>query len=137
LDLLPELEFIVGKIDAAGVESMSAARSRQRFESFRVPENILVVNFFGIPLSGSVSFRAARGFYPMKKYGPNDGMVLLSDMILPGGITLTKFGSDHFLMDQHLDVTSVALTTAVLAGKSFRRNVPCPVTWRTCRRRKR
>jgi hypothetical protein len=47
-DVLPELEFIVGKIDAAGVESMSAARSRQRFESFRVPENILVVNFFGI-----------------------------------------------------------------------------------------
>ena len=75
----------------------------------------------------------------MKKYGPNDGMVLLSDMILPGGITLTKIGSDHFLMDQHLDVTSVALTTAVdpLAGKSLRRNVPCPVTWRTCRRRKR
>ena len=70
-DVLPELEFIVGKIDAAGVESMSAARSRQRFESFRVPENVLVVNFFGIPLSGGVSFRAARGFYPMKKYGPN------------------------------------------------------------------
>jgi len=96
-DVLPELEFIVGKIDAAGIESMSAARSRQRFESFRVPENILVVNFFGIPLSGSVSFRAARGFYPMKKYGPNDGMVLLSDMILPGGITLTKFGVTTFL----------------------------------------
>jgi hypothetical protein len=46
--------------------------------------------------------------------GSNDGMVLLSDMILPGGITLTKIRSDHFLMDQHLDVTSVALTTAVI-----------------------
>jgi hypothetical protein len=113
-DVLPELEFIVGKIDAAGVESMSAARSRQRFESFRVPENVLVVNFFGIPLSGGVSFRAARGFYPMKKYGPNDGMVLLADMIFPGGITLTEIGSDHFRMDQRLDVKSVALTTTVI-----------------------
>ena len=50
----------------------------------------------------------------MKKYGPNDGMVLLSDMILPGGITLTKFGSDPFRMVQQLDATSVALTTAVI-----------------------
>jgi hypothetical protein len=39
---------------------------------------------------------------------------MLSDMILPGGITLTKIGSDHLLMDQHLDVTSVALMTAVI-----------------------
>jgi hypothetical protein len=113
-DVLPELEFIVGKIDPAGVQSMSAARSRQRFESFRVPQQVLVINFFGIPLTGSVSFRAARGFYPMKKHGPNDGMVLLSDMILPGGITLTEVGSDHFLMDRHLDVTTVALTTAII-----------------------
>jgi hypothetical protein len=103
-DILPELEFIVGKVDAAGVASMSAARSRRRFESFRVPESVLVINFFGIPLSGTVSFRAARGFYPMRKYGPNDGMVLLADMILPSGITLTEIGSDHFLMDRHLDV---------------------------------
>src|SRR5262245_25987740 len=113
-DILPELEFIVGKVDAAGVESMTAARSRPRFESFRVPESVLVINFFGIPLSGSVSFRAARGFYPMRKYGPNDGMVLLADMILPGGITLAEIGSDHFLMDRHLDVTTVALTTAII-----------------------
>ena len=113
-DVLPELEFIVGKINPAGVESLSAARSRQRFKSFRVPEHVLVVNFFGIPMSGDVSFRASRGFFPMKKYGPNDGMVLLADMIFPGGITLVKVGSDHFLMDQDLDITTVALATAVI-----------------------
>jgi len=113
-NVLPELEFIVGKVDEAGVESMSVARSRQRFKTFRIPEHVLVVNFFGIPLSGSVSFRARRGFFPMQKYGPNDGMVLLADMILPGGITLTELGSDHFLMDQHLDVTAVALAITVI-----------------------
>jgi hypothetical protein len=113
-NVIPELEFIVGKVNAAGVESMSVARSRQRFESFRVPEHLLVVNFFGIPLSGSVSFRARRGFFPMRKYGPNDGMVLLADMIFPGGITVAELGSDHFLMDQHLDVTAVALAITVI-----------------------
>jgi hypothetical protein len=113
-NVIPELEFIVGKVNPAGVESMSVDRSRQRFESFRVPEHVLVVNFFGIPLSGSVSFRARRGFFPMRKYGPNDGMVLLADMIFPGGITVAELGSDHFLMDQHLDVTAVALAISVI-----------------------
>jgi hypothetical protein len=113
-NVIPELEFFVGKVNPAGVESMSVARSRQRFESFRIPEHVLVVNFFGIPLSGSVSFRARRGFFPMQKYGPNDGMVLLADMIFPGGITVAEVGSDHFLMDQHLDVTAVALAITVI-----------------------
>jgi hypothetical protein len=113
-NVIPELEFIVGKVNPAGVESMSVARSRQRFESFHVPQHVLVVNFFGIPLSGSVSFRARRGFFPMQKYGPNDGMVLLADMIFPGGITLAELGSDHFLMDQHLDVTAMALAITVI-----------------------
>jgi hypothetical protein len=112
--VLAELEFIVGKVDEAGVESMSVARSRRRFESFRIPQHVLVVNFFGIPLSGSVGFRARRGFFPLQKYGPNDGMTLLADMIFPGGVTLTEIGSDHFLMDQHLDVTAVALAITVI-----------------------
>jgi hypothetical protein len=113
-NVLPELEFFVGKVNEAGVESMSTSRSRQRFKSFRIPRHILVVNFFGIPVSGSVSFRARRGFFPMQKYGPNDGMVLLADMPFPGGVTLTEVGSDHFLMDQHLDVTAVALAITVI-----------------------
>ena len=113
-NVLPEIEFFVGKVDKAGVESMSMARGRKRFESFSVPLNVLVVNYFGIPVSGTVSFRARRGFYPMQKYGPNDGMVLLADMIFPGGITVTELGSDHFMMDRDLDVVSVALTTAVI-----------------------
>jgi hypothetical protein len=113
-NMIPELEFIVGKIDPAGVESMSVTRSRERFKSFQVPPQILVVNFFGIPVSGSVGFRARRGFFPMRKYGPNDGMVLLGDMIFPGGITLTELGSDHFLMNDHLDVTAVALAITVI-----------------------
>jgi len=112
--VLPELEFIVGKVDPAGAASMATAPSRQRFESFHVPEHVFVVNFLGIPLSGSVSFRAGRGFFPMRKYGPNDGMVLLADTIFPGAVTLAELGSDHFLMDRHLDITTVALVITVI-----------------------
>jgi hypothetical protein len=73
-----------------------------------------VVNFFGIPVSGTVGFRARRGFFPMRKYGPNDGVLLLADMIFPGGITLTELGGDHFLMNDHPDITAVALASTVI-----------------------
>jgi hypothetical protein len=73
-----------------------------------------VVNYFGIPVSGSISFLARRGFFPLRKYGPNDGVLLLSDMIFPGGVTLAELGSDHFLLNDHLDITAVALAITVI-----------------------
>lgn len=112
--LAPELEYIVGKVDVAGRESVTTARSRQRFDSFRIPEHVLVVNYFGIPVSGSISFLARRGFFPLRKHGPNDGLLLLSDMIFPGGVTLAELGSDHFLLGAHLEITAVALAVTII-----------------------
>jgi hypothetical protein len=112
--LAPELEYIVGKIDNAGRESITTARSRPRFDSFRIPEHVLVVNYFGIPVSGSISFLARRGFFQLRKHGPSDGVVLLSDTIFPGGVTLAELGSDHFLLGAHLDITAVALAITVI-----------------------
>ena len=112
--LAPELEYIVGKVNLSGRESMMTALSRQRFNSFHVPEHVLVINYFGIPVTGSISFLARRGFFPLQKHGPNDGVLLLSDMIFPGGITLAELGSDHFLLSDHLDITTVALAITVI-----------------------
>ena len=112
--LFPELEYIVGKLDPLGTESMTTARSRQRFDSFRIPEHLLVVNYFGIPVSGSISFWMRRSYSPMRKYGPNDGNVLLADMIFPGGVTLFDLGSDHFMRTRPLDIATVALAITVI-----------------------
>jgi hypothetical protein len=112
--LAPELEYIVGKIDVAGRDSITTARSRPRFASFRIPEHVLVVNYFGIPVSGSISFLARRGFFQLRKHGPSDGVVLLSDTIFPSGVTLAELGSDHFLLGAHLDTTAVALAITVI-----------------------
>jgi hypothetical protein len=112
--LAPEIEFIVGKVDPAGRESITTARSRLRFGSFRIPEHVLVVNYFGIPVSGSISFLARRGFFSLEKYGPNDGVVLLSDTIFPGGVTLAELGSDHFLLNTDPDIKTVALAITVI-----------------------
>ena len=112
-NVLPELEWVVGKVDPAGTASMTTAAGRRRFKSFQVPEQVFVVNLIGIPLSGSVGFRAGRGYFPMRKHGPNDGMVLLADTVYPGGVTLAQVGSDHFLM-YSLDVTTVALVSTMI-----------------------
>jgi hypothetical protein len=112
--LFPDLEIIMGKVDIAGTESMTTARGRGRFDSFRVPDHVLVVNYFGVPVVGSVSFWARTSFFPLRKYGPNDGTVLLPDMIFPGGVTLTELGSDHFMSRKPLDIVTVALAITVI-----------------------
>lgn len=112
-NIVTELEIIVGRVDPAGTVSMTTGASRRRFESLHVPEDIFVANLIGIPMSGSVGFRAGRGYFPMRKHGPNDGVVLLADTIYPGGVTVAELGSDHFLM-YNLDVISVALVATVI-----------------------
>lgn len=113
-NVLPELEWIVGKVDPAGGISMSVAASRPRFASLHVPSQVFVLNLVAIPPSGSVTFRGRRGYYPMLKYGPNDGMVLIADTIYPGGVTLAELGSDHFLSSREHDILTIALVTSVI-----------------------
>src|SRR6266536_347527 len=112
--LFPDLELLMGKVDNAGMDSLTTAHSQQRFNSFHIPEHVFVVNYFGIPVIGSVSFLARTSFFPLRKYGPNDGTVLLPDMIFPGGVTLTELGSDHFMRGRRLDITTVALALTVI-----------------------
>jgi len=112
--LFQELEFLVGEVDVAGKESLTTLRGRRRFDSFHVPEHVLVVNYLGIPVTGSISFWARRGFYSLRKHGPNDGISLLSDMIIPGGVTLADLEIDHFMRGKPLDITTVALVLTVM-----------------------
>ncbi len=72
-ELLPELEDLVGKVDIAGMNSLTTRRSRRRFNSFRVPQHVLVVNYIGIPLTGSVSYLARMGFYRSVITDPTTG----------------------------------------------------------------
>jgi hypothetical protein len=111
---LLQLEEVVGKVDIAGVESLGTSRSRQRFNSFRIPENILIVNYIGIPLTGSISLLARSGFKQLHAFGPNDGLSLLADLIAPRGMTLAELGRDHFLLDDEIDTATIGLAFTVI-----------------------
>jgi len=125
--LLPDLEELIGKVDPAGMESLTTARSRERYAGFRIPEHVLVVNYLGIPVTGSISSLGRIGFSQLKSYGPNDGIGLLSDAIYPPGVTLVELGRDHFLLGEQLDVTAVALAITVIRWlEEHNANTPNP-----------
>jgi hypothetical protein len=112
--LFQELEFLVGHLDDAGKESLTTTRGRKRFDSLRVPEHVFVVNYVGIPLTGTISFFARSSFLSLRKYGPNDGISLLADMVFPAGVTVADLGNDHFMRGRPADITTVALALSVL-----------------------
>jgi hypothetical protein len=112
--LWQEMEDSIGQVDIAGVESLTTEQSRRRFDHFRIPKHVFVVNYIGIPLMGSVSSLAQSGFQRLRKHGPNDGLSLLSDLIFPGGLTLAELGRDHFLLDDEIGITTLALTMTII-----------------------
>jgi hypothetical protein len=71
---------------------------------------VVVVNYLAVPLSGHVG-RHARDNYPvLARQGPNDGLTLLSDVLLPGSLTVVALGSDHFIADDpDIDAKTLAL----------------------------
>ena len=79
---------------------MSANRSRIRFARLSgIDNNILVINYLGLSLSGQLS-KYSKDKYPLLvSEGPNDGLTLLTDIIAPNSLTIVAFGSDHFFAE--------------------------------------
>ena len=109
-----EHEALFGEVDPIGVESLTTVKSRQRFSTFRIPESVLIVNYIGIPLTGTISSWSEESYRTLQPYGPNDGLSLLADLLMPGGVTVAEVGRDHFLLGEGIDVTTVALAIAVI-----------------------
>jgi hypothetical protein len=99
------------------LSSMSMARSRERFARLRIDNRILVVNYLGIPLSGSLSKYGIDNYRHFSPLGPNDGLTLLPDALVPGGATIIAPGRDHFLAeDPQIDAKTVAFMSMVVAA---------------------
>lgn len=97
--------------DIASIRSMSLAAGRSRFASLRFPDHLRIVNYIGIPLSGQVSERARSTYAILRPLGPNDGLTLIADALVPGAATLVDIGRDHFVgNDPDIDRKTAALT---------------------------
>ncbi|QDU62441.1 hypothetical protein Pan216_33080 [Planctomycetes bacterium Pan216] len=97
----------------AGMRSLTTKRSIKRFSHVRIPEHIVLVNWISIPLSGQVSKQAQGGYKYMRKFGPNDGIIMCNSEFVPGAAILVGIGLDHFFRDPDHEATILALTRAV------------------------
>lgn len=97
------------------VLTMSAEASRQRFHELTLPQNIFVVNYMGLSLSGQIS-KYSQDKYPiLREMGPNDGLTLLADIIAPRSQTIVALGSDHFFAeDPDINIKTIALAQTII-----------------------
>ncbi len=99
-------------------ESLRADISRKRAENLKVPEHIKIINYIGLSLSGNISKFAADKYCIMHSEGPNDGLGLLPDMVVPNSQTIIATTSDHFFAeDPQIKEKSIALLKTVMQVK--------------------
>jgi hypothetical protein len=101
----------------AGLESMRTERSRRRSAELNIPPHILVVNYVGVPVSGTIfkkEFEKRFTYTHLRRHGPNDGLVLIPDEVARNGITVTELGRGHFLSEPDYAVRTIALLQAVM-----------------------
>jgi len=107
--------FILGLMgwNPAGLTSIATGPSRERLEGARLPDSIAVVNLVAVPVSGTVGGRLYGSYKILRRYGPNDGVVLLADAVWPGAANLISVGSDHLFEELREDGHGLALLRAV------------------------
>jgi hypothetical protein len=106
LAVLPDRSF-------EGIRSLSTAQSTTRLAAIQLPQDTLVVNYLGIPLSGQVSDQARGGYSRLKMDGPNDGLTYLAEAIAPNSVTIPELGVDHYFRRSDIDLKSLALARAI------------------------
>jgi hypothetical protein len=109
-----QLNLGVQGFDLEGALSLQTTRRRPQFASLRFPDHLLLVSYVPVPLSGSISDRGAFGYSRMRHLGPNDGLTMLVDQLLPGGLAIVEPGVDHYFDHPDRELRSLALLEVLL-----------------------
>ena len=109
-----QLNLGVQGFDLEGALSLQTSRRRPHFASLRFPEHLLLVSYVPVPLSGGISDRGAFGYSRMRDLGPNDGLTMLVDQLLPGGLVIVEPGVDHYFDHPDRELRSLALVEVLL-----------------------
>ena len=107
------LIFSMQKVSFRSVPDLTTRASRARMERIRLPQHILPVDYVAAPLSGNIAEDVKSRYSYLRRYGPNDGLTLLADELLPGAVTIIEPGVDHFYRDPEINVKSLAVANVV------------------------
>jgi hypothetical protein len=124
--LVAKLLFWRDQVDAShSVPSLTSEKSAARFAQQRLPPNISVFNFVGVPLSGQVSASAREGYALLRRFGPNDGLTPLTHQWAHGGRIVLGVGLDHFFQDAEVDLKTAAMAFVVFESIGIARGREC------------
>lgn len=111
--VLAMIGFALQGLSTRSIASMTTETSRARFAAATLPEHVLVVNYLAVPMAAEVTPPAQSNYTRLAPQGPNDGLTLLADAIVPQGITVVARGLDHFYaapdLDQRIAATALAI----------------------------
>jgi hypothetical protein len=107
------LMFLYSRTGFQGIPGLTTAASQARTEGIRIPARIVIVEYIAVPLSGDIYGSVRSRYVRLRKGGPNDGLTLLADELLPNGIAVIEPGIDHFYAAPDIEIKSVALANLV------------------------
>jgi hypothetical protein len=110
---LVRILFSASGTDPKSLPGLTTTASRARMKEIRLPSHIFLLEFVAAPLSGDVGSDVKGRYIRLRKYGPNDGLTLLADELLPNGVTIIEPGLDHFYRDPEIDLKSLAIANLV------------------------
>jgi hypothetical protein len=96
------------------IGSMTTGARRPHFADLRLPAGVLVVTYIGAPRASEVNPGAQNDYAILAPHGPNDGMTLLADALVPQGVTVVERGLDHYFAAPDIDRRIAAMAQAVL-----------------------
>ena len=96
------------------IEDLNTKKRREVFAQLEFPGDMLTLQYVGAPLSGQIAEYVQGRYDDLKNLGPNDGLTLLADELVEGGIVITDIGLDHYYLDPDIDLKTFALASVVL-----------------------
>ena len=119
-------KFGLEGFDLEGAKSMRTDRAGRAFEDLSFPAHVRIVSFLPTPLSGNITKRGGFGYACMRVLGPNDGMALLADELIPTGTPFLAVGVDHFLEDADRDLWTAAMFRVLMKSLKPELAIRCP-----------
>ncbi len=117
--------FLFAGVPKDTVKSLQTGKRREMFATLNFPPHILMLQYVGVPLSGQIEDYVKGRYKSLRELGPNDGLTLLADELIPGGIVVTDIGLDHFYADPEIDLKTFALAQVVMDEVERREHQSC------------
>lgn len=121
---LVRLKFALEGFDLEGLKSMQTCRAGRASAGLRIPPHVRTFAHVTVPLSGHITKRGEFGYHAMREFGPNDGLTLLADELVPHAVPLLMPGVDHFLGPHEEQEIWGAAVMRVFLGEVSRRRHP-------------